>query len=1027
MHQSRLVSVLKAVAIAAVVLCVPRLAEAQTGKISGVVTDAQSGQPLEGVQVIVQGTGLGALTSSNGRYFIISVAPGTYTVVGRRLGYQPVEQSGVSIRIDVTREINFSLSSAASTLAAQRIVAPPTPLVERGITGSAQAVSSEVIEALPVTSVAGVLALQQGFLQVPQNTDIVSFTDTRRNVISPIRIRGGRAGETLTLIDGIPINNVVFGGPAFDITKLAIQQIDYQKGGFEPQYGNALSGIINLATREGGAQFAGNVEYQSTGLSGKLGNTADELRGFDLLSGFISGPVPGTASKLRFVVAGQQQSGSDAVYEFDNDVSDFDRQGSRLSTPKELDVFSGWRAFGYDNQHDIFGKLTFNATSGTKLNFTVIDYERQRRPFDFDYLLVGFNPLDSRGVNSLQDTLGIAGFLQYQNVVQGSIRADRQLYSGALEQRFGRSNLTVRVARFEQARETCNFFQGVCLGSRFADPNFNDRFIAPGITQGVPVSGTDEFFGGESVKTNIFRADLQSQVTDHHNLQGGLFLQRHDILFAEKRNLGTNDVFVVPQQYAAKPYDAAAYFQDRIEYDFLTVKLGFRFDYGKAAGSSYADPLDPTNGTTAREVCTGTAGSLKATTPFTFVDDTGATFTGLAACNLSPKNSSGRPGLLDSATRLASQDDFKEAAVRKAFSPRVGVSFPLSERSSFFFNAGRYYQNPLYNNLYQNTGIGTVAGGEDPICPAANTKFGSKECFPVIVADAYSPAFVGNANLLTEQSTAYEIGYAAELGQKYAVNLAVFSKDQAGLSGIRQARRLSDIGSTYGTSLPSYGVIVNQDYTTSRGVEAQFRRRITNFWGYDINYSFSKSATNAAPPERQQQSQQEGDPTQLREITSEIDQPHVFNASLIMRVDDQAPTFRYGRVLTNSYATVTLRAASGLPYTPTSSFSGFGDVNQSDVNSGRGPTTSQVDLLAGKNLRTANLRYGVFVRVQNLFDSKNCVQVFVTTGRCDAGTIDQDRARQGNPVGENTSSTFFDRPQFFGARRSIYSGVKVTF
>ena len=39
----------------------------------------------------------------------------------------------------------------------------------------------------------------QGFFQVPQNTDIVSFSDSRRNAVSPIRIRGGRAGETLTL------------------------------------------------------------------------------------------------------------------------------------------------------------------------------------------------------------------------------------------------------------------------------------------------------------------------------------------------------------------------------------------------------------------------------------------------------------------------------------------------------------------------------------------------------------------------------------------------------------------------------------------------------------------------------------------------------------------------------------------------------------------------------------------------------------------------------------------------------------
>ncbi len=75
----------------------------------------------------------------------------------------------------------------------------------------------------------------------------------------------------------------------------------------------------------------------------------------------------------------------------------------------------------------------------------------------------------------------------------------------------------------------------------------------------------------------------------------------------------------------------------------------------------------------------------------------------------------------------------------------------------------------------------------------------------------------------------------------------------------------------------------------------------------------------------------------------------------------------------------------------------------------------------------SNLRYGAFVRVVNLLDTKNCNQVFTTTGRCDAGAIDQSRSRQGNPVGENDVSTFFDRPQFFGTRRTINAGIRVNF
>ncbi|MFN2398041.1 MAG: TonB-dependent receptor domain-containing protein, partial [Gemmatimonadaceae bacterium] len=479
---------------------------------------------------------------------------------------------------------------------------------------------------------------------------------------------------------------------------------------------------------------------------------------------------------------------------------------------------------------------------------------------------------------------------------------------------------------------------------------------------------------------------------------------------------------VVPGRYSAKPYDAAAYIQDRIEYDFLTVKLGFRFDYGRAAGSSFADPLDPSNSTTAREVCTGTAETIGATTPFSFTRPSdGRVFTGLAACTESN-------ALRDSASALAQVDDFAAAEARRLFSPRIGVSFPLTERSALFFNFGRFSQNPLYNNLYQNTNVGTTAGAAGGgVCSARSVKPGTNECFPTIFADAYTPAFLGNPNLLIEQTTSYEVGYAAELGRNYAVNVTVFSKDQTGLSGIRQARPAQDIASTYGTSTPRYFVIVNQDYGTSRGIELQFRRRISNFWGFDVNYSYSKATTNAAPPDRQQQSLAEGDPSQLREIRSEIDQPQVFNSALYFRVDDRAPAFRWANLLQNTYLTTTARAASGFTYTPTRSFTGFGDEDQGDVNSGRQPSTFQVDMLAGKDLRLANLRYGVFVRVVNLLDRKNCIQVFVTTGRCDAGTIDQRRARQGNPVGDNTASTYFDRPSFFGPRRSVYAGAKVTF
>ena len=161
------------------------------------------------------------------------------------------------------------------------------------------------------------LALQHGFLEVPQNTDVISYDDQRRG-LSPVRIRGGRQGETQTLVDGIPINNFVFGGPAMFLPSKAVEQVDYLRGGFEAQYGNALSGVINIATREGGTRARGCARVPDLERGRWFGLGYDELREWEQLDGYVSGPVPMTGNKLRFMAAAQFESGVGRVLEFDD-------------------------------------------------------------------------------------------------------------------------------------------------------------------------------------------------------------------------------------------------------------------------------------------------------------------------------------------------------------------------------------------------------------------------------------------------------------------------------------------------------------------------------------------------------------------------------------------------------------------------------------------------------------------------------------------------------------------------------------
>jgi len=1022
---------------------VPSLAVAQTGKLTGVATDAQSGQPIDGVQILLQGTGIGALTAENGRFFILNVPVGIYTVVARRIGFQTAERRNVQVLIDVTTPVDFALPPAAQVVEEIQITVAQTPMIQPGVTSSQTAITAQDIEGLPVTSISGVLQLQQGYLQIPDNTELIAFTDSRRNTNAPVRIRGGRPGETLTMLDLIPINNFVFGGEAFDLTREAVSQVDYQRGGFEPQYGNALSGIVNTATREGGANLAGAVSYQTSAAGGALGSTSDDLRDFNLLEGYLSGPIPGTADKLRFLLAGRTSDSADRVLQFDNEVYDYSNPPTFTNAPHALDLFQGWRAFGYNSERDLFGKVTLYVRPAAKLAVSYANYQRQRQPFDFDYLLTGFDPLTSPAIQTLVDTLAVGGgsvgnpqgLSRYQDIVQGSLRVDRDLFSVRWDHTVGRWAYKVAVGQFNQRRQTCNFFNGICLAGRFSDPNFTGQFLAPGISSFHPAAATDEFYGGEDLRTTVLRSDVQSQLTDHHNVQFGVFYQKHHLRYQELRNLGTNDVIVVPQFYEGRPWDAALYFQDKIEYDFLTIKLGARFDFGQAGGLFFADPRNPTNGTTAREVCDGAAiavqRGLSDGTPYSYTDPTDNTlYTGFAACTKSNDQ-------MQQAANAAQGDDFSQSSRRRTFSPRIGINFPISATSSLYFNFGRFAQNPLYNNIYQNTAIGTLQddslGNGDHVCQYGQIKPGTTECLPVVFSDNYNVSFLGNPNLLIERATQYEIGYAAELGRLYALTVAVFSKDQQGLSGIQRGgvdsagNRVFDVGSTYGSGLLNYQVILNQDFQTVRGFEIQLRRRISNYWGFNINYSFSQAATNAPPPDLAFQAEvEQGDPTSRQEIRSEIDQPHVFNAAVNFRVGSEAPRMPLGRLLKNTSASITLRASSGLPYTPTLTYQGL-DNDQLERNSGRAPGRFQIDVYGSKDWQVGNLRYGAFVRIANLLDTQNCIQVFATTGQCNAGAIDQSRRRQGNTVGEGEPSTFYDRPQYFGERRSVNAGLRLSF
>ena len=169
-----------------------------TGKIVGRVADKQSGEGLVSVNILVVGTTRGAVTDVDGRYTIIGVPIGAYTIRASQVGYQQVDVTNVQVGADETTQLNFQLLSTAVEIGGVTVSADQQ-MVNSNVTSGTINVGTKTIESIPnVKSVEDVLRLQAGVVKQGNN----------------LFLRGGRANEVQYLVDGIPTNSILQIGRA---------------------------------------------------------------------------------------------------------------------------------------------------------------------------------------------------------------------------------------------------------------------------------------------------------------------------------------------------------------------------------------------------------------------------------------------------------------------------------------------------------------------------------------------------------------------------------------------------------------------------------------------------------------------------------------------------------------------------------------------------------------------------------------------------------------------------------------------
>lgn len=288
----------------------------QTGSLRGKVTDAESGQPLDGVNVILRGTDFGAATDDQGNYSIENIPVGIYEISFSFIGY--TQRILPDILIKSNRIVYQNCELQWTSIEGEEVTVTSGYFENsQNSVVSAQSLTSEEIRRAP--------GARGDVSRVLQNLPGVNPSSDDRN---DLLVRGGSPTEVLYMIDGIEVGNPNHfgtlgstGGPITMISDEFVENIDFYSGGFTSDYGNKLSGVMDIRLREGSRNetngkldlnFGGAGGYIETPLGGKGSVLLGVHRSFlDLLKGVLDyGGVPVYSTlegKITYDVSGSQK------------------------------------------------------------------------------------------------------------------------------------------------------------------------------------------------------------------------------------------------------------------------------------------------------------------------------------------------------------------------------------------------------------------------------------------------------------------------------------------------------------------------------------------------------------------------------------------------------------------------------------------------------------------------------------------------------------------------------------------------
>lgn len=672
-----------------------------TGKIAGRIVDVSTGEPVPYVNVYIENRSLGASTDEDGYYAILNVTPGTYTITAYAVGYVKISVQNVKVSIDLTTQVNFDFQQTVLESSETVVVKAERPIITHDLTATTAVVSGDDFKALPVTEFREVLELQAGVVGG--------------------HVRGGRSGEVVYAIDGIPVTDAFDGSTVIDVNTSSIQELQFVSGAFNAEYGKALSGYVNIATQEAGNKFgAGVTSY----IGDYLSNHTDIFRGidrFDITSiydieGFVSTPL--VKDKLsfygntRYVYLGGWMNGKKTFNPWDITIN----KGPSEPIEERYEIQSSgdgrYVPMNWNRKINIHTKLTYKPFAALKLNYNFMSERVAYQDYDHAFSYIPDGNL-KRFRNSFTNILGVthvineAAFYQF-NVAYFSKEYKHYVYENPYDSRYTHYDLLN-----QQPQEVPSFLTG---GTN------NQHYYR---------------------KTNTFSAklDVTSQITKRHQLKGGIDFSRHKLSYnsysllqeaglpspAESGNPFVTTRIPDPDnpsenlaidRYTHRPMEISAYLQDKIEFDQLIINLGLRYDVFMPDGQILSDPTDPDI--------------------------------------YRPR----RPENIARSLEERKSYWYRDASTKSQFSPRLGASFPFSSNGVFHFSYGHFFQMPNFELLYRNT----------------EYKFGT---------GTGNLGIAGNPDLKPEQTINGEVGLSYALNQNVVFDVTGYFRDIRNLAGTR--------------------------------------------------------------------------------------------------------------------------------------------------------------------------------------------------------------------------------------------------